>query len=83
MQGIEIRIAVNAQDDGLAVNHEMLLAVPQRSFNDPRISLGPIVSAASNQPHPIAVALNTQTVAVELDLVKPVGARGNLDSASG
>ena len=70
MQGVEIGIAVNAQDDGLAIDDKMLLPVLQRRFNNPGVVLCPIVSTTSNQPHAIAVALHTQAIAVELDLMK-------------
>jgi len=80
MQRIEIGIAIDAQDDRLAINDEMLLAILQGGFNDPRKALCPIVPAASNQPYPIAVALNAQAVTIVLDLVKPLRAGGNLGS---
>src|SRR6476659_5304234 len=46
----------------------------QGGLDDPGISLGPIVSAARDQPHTIAVALDAQAIAVVFDLVKPVRA---------
>jgi hypothetical protein len=82
MQGIEIGITVNAQDDCLAIDDELLLPVLQGSFNDPGKALCPIVSASGNQPHPIAVALNTQAVAVVFDFVEPVGAGRDADRSS-
>jgi hypothetical protein len=30
---------VNAEDDGLAVDHELLVAVLQRGFDDPGVAL--------------------------------------------
>jgi len=69
---------VDAQNDRLAVDDEMLLAVLQSGFNDPGETLGPIVPAASDQPYPIGVAFNTQAVAIELDFVKPAGLEGTL-----
>jgi hypothetical protein len=80
MQRVEIGITVNAQDDRLAIDDELLLAVLQRSFNDPGEALCPVVSASGNQRHPIAVALNTQAIAIVFDFVDPVGAGGNLGS---
>jgi hypothetical protein len=44
--------------------------------------LAPIVAAARDQPHAIAVALDPQAVAVILDLVEPIRT-GDLDAASG
>jgi len=83
VEGIEIGIAVNAQDDRLAIVDEMLLSVLQSGFNDPGETLCPIVSAASNQPYPIAIALHAQAVTIELDLVEPFRAGGNLGSGRG
>jgi hypothetical protein len=42
----------------LAVDHEMLLPVFRRGLCDPRITLRPIVAAAGNQPHAVAVSLH-------------------------
>jgi hypothetical protein len=81
MERIEIGIAIDAQDDILAIDDEMLLAVLQRSLNDPRKSLCPIVSASGNQPNPIAIALNTQAVAVILHFVEPIRAVRNFGPA--
>jgi len=82
--GIESRdAAVHTQDDCLAIDDELLLAVLQRSLNDPGEALCPIVSASGNQPHPITVALHAQAVAIELDLVKPFRTGRNLGSGSG
>jgi hypothetical protein len=82
--GIESRdAAVHTQDDCLAIDDELLLAVLQSGFNDPGEALRPIVPAASNQPHPIAIALNTQAVAIELDPREAIPDRKNLGSGSG
>jgi hypothetical protein len=50
----------------------MLLTVLQRGFNDPWISLGPVIAVAGNQPHAVAVALKAQAVAVIFDFVWPI-----------
>ena len=83
MQSVEIGVSIDAKDDSLAIDDELLLAVLQSGFNDPGETLGPIVPAASDQPYPIGVAFNTQAVAIELDFVKPVRAAGNLGSGRG
>jgi hypothetical protein len=54
---VEVGIAVNAQDDGLTIDDEMLLSVLQGSFSDPGLALGPVISAASYQLHAIPVSL--------------------------
>src|SRR5436309_1740227 len=77
MQRVEIGDAVDANDDSLAVDDEMLHPVLQCGFNDPRISLGPVISVTRDQPDPIAIALDTQAVAVEFDFMKPILARGH------
>ena len=80
LQSVEIGVSIDAQDDSLAIDDELLLAVLQSGFNDPGETLCPIVSAARDQPNPIAVALNAQAVTIVLDLVEPFGAGGNLGS---
>src|ERR1700747_3692776 len=54
--------AVHAQDDGLTVNDEPLLPVLQRRLDDPRIAPSPVIAAASDQPHAVAVALHPQPI---------------------
>ena len=83
MQRIEVGNAIHPKGHGLAVDNKTLLPVLQRSFHNPRKTLGPVVTATGNQPHAVAVALNAQPVAVVLDLVEPIGAAGDLDAASG
>ena len=81
MQLIEIGDAVNAEDDGLAIDDELLVAVFQRGLDDPGIAFGPVVSAARDQPHAIAVALDAQAVAVIFDLVESIRAVGDFCTA--
>jgi hypothetical protein len=57
MQGIEIGISVNAQDDRLAIDYEMLLAVLQCSFDDPGEAAGPVVTTPGDQADAIAIQL--------------------------
>ena len=77
---VKIGDAVDTEDDGLAVEDEPLLPVLERGLDNPEIALGPIVSAASDQPDAIAVALCAEAKAVLLDLVKPLRAGGNHSS---
>jgi hypothetical protein len=77
MQRVEIGDAVDGKDDGLAIDDELLVSVLQRRLDDPRIALSPIVSAARDQTHAIAVALDPQAVAVIFDLVEPIRAVGD------
>jgi len=51
MQRVEIGDAVNPEDDGLAIDDELLVAVFQRGLDDPGIALGPVIAAPSDQPH--------------------------------
>jgi len=55
------------------------MPVVERRFHDPRIATGPIVPAARDQAHAVAVALQPEAIAVILDLVEPVGAVRNAD----
>jgi hypothetical protein len=57
MQGIEIGISVNAQDNRLAIDYEMLLAVLQCSFDDPGEAAGPVVTTPGDQADAIAIQL--------------------------
>lgn len=52
------------------VRSEMLLPVLERSLRDPGEALGPIVSAASNQPDAINFTRYAQATALVFDLVK-------------
>ena len=49
----------------------MTVAVAQRRLDDARIAIGPVMAVAGEQPHPLAVALNDQAIAVVLDFVDP------------
>jgi hypothetical protein len=46
VQGIEIGNGVDSEDYGLAINDELLNPILQRRFDNPRISLRPIVTVA-------------------------------------
>jgi hypothetical protein len=74
VQRVEVGDAVDAEDDRLAIDDELLVSVLQRGLDDPEIALGPVVSAPRDQPHAIAGALDPQAVAVILDLVEPLRA---------
>src|SRR6516162_7493686 len=45
-----------------------------RRLHNPGISLGPVITAARDQPHPIPVTLKADAEAVVLDFVKPLRA---------
>jgi class 3 adenylate cyclase len=73
----------DAENDRLAIDDELRLAVFERSFDNPRIALRPVEAVAGNQPHAIAAALDAQPITVILDLVEPVRGRWNFGAASG
>ena len=77
VQAVEIRPAVDAEQHGLAIDHEGAVAVSQRGLWYQRESIAPVVAVAGPQPHALAVALDDQAIAVVLDLVDPLGAVGN------
>ena len=58
VQSVEVGDAINTQDDGLAVDHKLPDAVLQGGLGDRRIALRPVIAAAGDQPHPIAVTLD-------------------------
>ena len=66
-QRVEVGDAIDAKDDRLAVDHKLLDAVLQGGLGDPGISPRPVIAAARDQPHPIAVALDADAEAVMLD----------------
>ena len=72
MQAVEIGDAVDAEQHGLAIDHEGRVSVAQRGLNDQRIAVAPVVAVAGEQPHALALALDDQAVAVVLDLVDPL-----------
>jgi len=74
MERVEIGDTVHAQDDGLAVDDEPLLAYLPGSLDDPTIAVGPVVTAARNQAHMIPVAFQAEAVAVVLHFVEPLWA---------
>jgi hypothetical protein len=63
MEGVEIGDAVNAENDGLAIDDELLFAVLARSVDNPGKTLTPVVAAARDQTDAIAVALDPQAKA--------------------
>lgn len=77
MQRIEIRHAINAQDHRLAIDDELFDPIFKRGFHYPRISLGPVVSVAGEQPDAITIANYDQAIAVILYFVKPIGTGWN------
>jgi hypothetical protein len=48
VQRVEIGYAVHTEDDGFAVNDEMLLPVLESGLDDPRISLRPVIAVAGD-----------------------------------
>jgi len=60
MQSIEVGIAVNAADDGLAIDHKMALPISERGLDYAGVSLGPVVTALGNQPHAPTVPLQAE-----------------------
>jgi hypothetical protein len=78
-----VAVYINAKNDSLAVNDEVLLSVFQRGLRNPGEALAPVITALGDQPDPIAVALYTQAVAVELDFMKPIWTARDLGSGGG
>lgn len=61
MQRVEIGNSVSPQDYSFPIDDELVLPVLQRGLDNPGTP-GPIVSASSDEPHTIAVSLNTQAI---------------------
>jgi len=47
-------------------------AVIQGGLSYPWIALRPVITAARNQPHPVAVTLDAETETIVLDFVQPL-----------
>jgi hypothetical protein len=62
---------------GLTIDDETLLPYLARSFEDARKPFGPIVSATGDQAHAVALALQSQPIAVVFHFVKPIWAEWN------
>ncbi len=78
MQRVEIGDAVEPEDYDLPLNGEVFLAVLQRSFGNPGITLGPVGAAAGEQTHAPLLADNQHPIAVVLHFVEPVWTAGDL-----
>ena len=78
VQAVEIGPAVDAEQHGLAIDHERAVAVAQRGLGDQRKATAPVVAVPGPQPHALTVALDDQAVAVVLDLVDPLRPVRNL-----
>jgi hypothetical protein len=46
----------------------------QRCLDDPRITVGKVVTASGHQAHTLAIALQPEAIAVVFDLVEPIRA---------
>jgi hypothetical protein len=40
MEGVEVGDAVDAEDDGLAIDDELPVPIPQRALDDPGVAAG-------------------------------------------
>jgi hypothetical protein len=80
MKGVEVGNAVDAKDDGLAIDDEMFLRVFERGLDDPGIALGPIMPFPGDQPHAITLSMDEKAIPIAFDFVKPVRPGGNLGS---
>ena len=78
VQRVEVGDAVDAEDHGLAVDDEMLLAVLERGLGDPGIAARPVGAVARQQPHALVLPDDKHPIAVVLDFVEPVRSGRNL-----
>ena len=74
MQGVEIGVAVNAQDHGLAVQDKPLLPDLACRLDDPWVPASPIEAVAGEQAYAITVTLYAKAITVVFYFVKPFGA---------
>ena len=73
-QPIEVRDAVGAADDALAVERHRLDVERRQRLGDRRHAVGVVVAAPGEHAHPVAVAPADEAEAVVLDLVDPLRA---------
>jgi hypothetical protein len=78
VERVEHGDAVGARDHRLAVQRERLGPQLGGGRGDGGIAVGPVMAAACEQPHGLAVPAHDQPIAVVLDLVHPVGPEGGL-----
>jgi hypothetical protein len=62
VQRVEIGDAVNAQNDSLAIDDELLAPVSEGGLSDPGEALRRVIAAAGNEPHAVAIAFDAQAV---------------------
>ena len=72
VQPVEVGDAVDAEQHGLAVDHERAVPVSERGLGDARIAFAPVMAVAGEQPHPLVRALDEQAVAVVFDFMDPL-----------
>src|SRR4029077_9810570 len=77
VQRLEVGDAVDTEHYGLTIDDELPDTVLQRGFDDPRIVVGPVVTASCDQAHAIAVTLQVESVAVVLYFMEPARAVRN------
>ena len=58
VQSIEVRAAIDAEQHGLAIDHEGRMTVAQRGFDDQRKPIGPVVAVAREQALALVLALD-------------------------
>ena len=58
VQAVEIRSPVDAEQHGLAIDHEGRMTVAQRGFDDQRKPIGPVVAVAREQALALVLALD-------------------------
>jgi hypothetical protein len=66
VQRVEVGIAREPEHHGLAVQHEVCLPDLARDLDDPGVAVGPVVAAAGDQAHAIAIALQAEAAVVHV-----------------
>src|SRR5947209_4999710 len=72
VQSVEIGNTVDPEQHRLTVDDERGLPVTQRSLDDQRVTGGPIMAIAREQPDPLAITDDQQAIAIVLYFVKPI-----------
>ena len=81
IQRRKVRDAINSEDHGFAIDHELALAQPPSSIDDPRIAIRPVMAVAGEEPNTVTVPLYDHAKPIVLDLVQPVRVSRDLGSS--
>jgi hypothetical protein len=78
--GVKVRGPIDPKHFRLAIDDKMLLRVLQRRLNDPRITIGPVVTIPGEQAHSAILPHHQHAASIAFHFMDPVGSSRNLGS---